>query len=43
MLRLKRSARAHVIAAGLTDGFTDEELRTLAAAAPLIQRLAEKI
>ena len=42
-LRLKRSARASAIAAGLADGFTDEELRTLAAAAPLIQRLAEKI
>ena len=43
MLRLKRSARAHVIAAGLASDFTDEELRTLAAAAPLMQRLAEKI
>lgn len=42
-LRLKRSARASAIAAGLADGFTDQELRTLAAAAPLIQRLAEKI
>jgi len=42
-LRLKRGARAAAIAAGLADGFTDEELRTLAAAAPLIQRLAEKI
>ncbi|MEY9928396.1 DNA-binding MarR family transcriptional regulator [Catenulispora sp. GP43] len=43
MLRLKRSARSQVIAAGLAAGFTDEELRTLAAAAPLIERLAEKI
>jgi DNA-binding MarR family transcriptional regulator len=43
MLRLKRSARAHVIAAGLANEFTEEELRILAAAAPLIQRLAEKI
>ena len=43
MLRLKRSARARVIADGLADGFSEEELRTLAAAAPLIQRLAEKI
>lgn len=43
MLRLKRSARARVIAAGLAGEFTEEELRTLAAAAPLIQRLAEKI
>lgn len=43
MLRLKRSARARLIADGLSDGFTDDELRTLAAAVPLIQRLAEKI
>jgi DNA-binding MarR family transcriptional regulator len=43
VLRLKRSARAHVIAAGLAEGFSAEELRTLAAAAPLIERLAEKI
>ncbi|MEZ0114315.1 DNA-binding MarR family transcriptional regulator [Catenulispora sp. EB89] len=42
-LRLKRGARAAAIAAGLADGFTDEELRILADAAPLIQRLAEKI
>jgi DNA-binding MarR family transcriptional regulator len=43
MLRLKRSARARVIAAGLANEFTEEELRTLTAAAPLILRLAEKI
>ncbi|GAA1984431.1 MarR family winged helix-turn-helix transcriptional regulator [Catenulispora subtropica] len=43
MLRLKRSARARLIADALADGFTAEELRTLAEAAPLIQRLAEKI
>lgn len=43
MLRLKRSTRARVIAAGLASEFTEAELRTLAAAAPLIQRLAEKI
>jgi DNA-binding MarR family transcriptional regulator len=43
MLRLKRSARARVIAAGLASDFTEEELRTLTAAAPLIERLAEKI
>ena len=43
MLRLKRSARARVIAAGLASEFTEEELRTLTAAAPLILRLAEKI
>ncbi|MFD0634567.1 MarR family winged helix-turn-helix transcriptional regulator [Catenulispora yoronensis] len=42
-LRLKRSARARLIADALSDGFTAEELRALAAAAPLIQRLAEKI
>jgi DNA-binding MarR family transcriptional regulator len=43
MLRLKRSARTRVIAKGLASGFTAEELRTLAAAAPLMQRLAEGI
>lgn len=43
LLRHKRGARARVIAAGLGSGFSDEELRTLAAAAPLIQRLAENI
>ena len=43
MLRLKRSARARVIATGLANEFTEEELRILSAAAPLIQRLAEKI
>ncbi|NUR63211.1 MAG: MarR family transcriptional regulator [Catenulispora sp.] len=43
MVRLKRSARARLIADALSDGFTAEELRTLAAAGPLIQRLAEKI
>jgi len=43
MLRLKRSARARLIADALSDGFTPAELRTLAAAAPLIQRLAAKI
>jgi DNA-binding MarR family transcriptional regulator len=43
MLRLKRSARARLIADALGDGFTDDELRTLAEAVPLIQRLAEKI
>jgi len=43
MLRRKRSARAHLIADALADGFTADELQTLADAAPLIQRLAEKI
>ena len=43
VLRLKRGARTKVIAKGLAGGFTDEELRTLAAAVPLIQRLAEGI
>jgi DNA-binding MarR family transcriptional regulator len=43
VLRLKRGARARVIAAGLASDFSAEELQTLAAAAPLIQRLAEKI
>jgi hypothetical protein len=32
-----------MIAAALRDGFTDTELGQLLAAAPLIQRLAEKL
>jgi hypothetical protein len=43
MLRLKRGARARLIADALADGFTPQELRTLAEAVPLLQRLAEKI
>jgi DNA-binding MarR family transcriptional regulator len=39
----KRGARTAMIAAALRDGFTDAELGQLLAAAPLIQRLAERL
>ena len=39
----KRGARTEQIAAALTCGFTDDELRLLQAAAPLLERLAEKL
>ena len=39
----KRGARTALIAAALRDGFTEAELGQLLAAAPLIQRLAEKL
>ena len=39
----KRGARTALIAAALRDGFTDAELDLLLTAAPLIQRLAEKL
>ena len=39
----KRGARTAMIAAALRDGFTETELGQLLAAAPLIQRLAEKL
>ena len=39
----KRGARTALIAAALRDGFTEIELGQLLAAAPLIQRLAEKL
>jgi DNA-binding MarR family transcriptional regulator len=39
----KRGARTAMIAAALRDGFTEAELGQLLAAAPLIQRLAEKL
>jgi DNA-binding MarR family transcriptional regulator len=39
----KRGARTEQIAAALTGGFTDDELRLLQAAAPLLERLAEKL
>ena len=39
----KRGARTAMIAAALRDGFTDAELGQLLAAAPLIERLAEKL
>jgi DNA-binding MarR family transcriptional regulator len=42
-LRDKRSARAEQMAQVLADGFTRAELGTLKAAAPLIERLAQKL
>jgi DNA-binding MarR family transcriptional regulator len=39
----KRGARTALLAAALRDGFTDAELGRLLTAAPLIQRLAEKL
>jgi DNA-binding MarR family transcriptional regulator len=39
----KRGARTAMIAAALRDGFTDAELGQLLAAAPLIERLAERL
>jgi DNA-binding MarR family transcriptional regulator len=39
----KRGARTARIAAALRDGFTDAELGQLLAAAPLIERLAERL
>ena len=39
----KRGARTALMAAALRDGFTEADLRLLLAAAPLIQRLAEKL
>ena len=41
--RDKRSTRADQVASALVDNFTDEELRTLEAAAPLIERLGHSI
>lgn len=39
----KRSARGELLARALADGFTAAELKQLAAAAPLIERLARRI
>lgn len=41
--RDKRSARTEQLANALADGFTGEELRTLEAAAPLLERLGHNI
>lgn len=41
--RDKRSARTEQLAAALSEGFTDQELRTLEAAAPLIERLGHTL
>ncbi len=43
MVHDKRGARTAMLATALRDGFTDTELGQLLAAAPLIQRLAEKL
>ena len=42
-VRNKRTARTAQLAGILSDGFTPAELKTLRAAAPLIERLGEKI
>jgi DNA-binding MarR family transcriptional regulator len=39
----RRGARTELIAAALRDGFTDDELGQLLAAASLLERLAEKL
>lgn len=43
VMRHRREAQAQRVAVALADGFTAEELATLLAAAPLIQRLAESL
>ena len=43
VLHSKRSARTQQLARALSTGFTPEELRTLMAAAPLLDRLAHSI
>lgn len=43
MLNDRRGARTELVAAALRDGFTQAELDQLAAAAPLLERLAEKL
>jgi hypothetical protein len=43
VLHSKRSARTQQLARALSDGFTPAELRTLMAAAPLLERLAHSI
>jgi DNA-binding MarR family transcriptional regulator len=42
-MRVRRTAVSEKIAGGLADGFTSADLEVLKAAAPLIERLAEKI
>ncbi|MCU1680578.1 MAG: regulatory protein MarR [Amycolatopsis sp.] len=42
-LKDKRSARTELLALALADGFTPGELEQLAAAAPLLDRLAQRI
>ncbi|WP_328916065.1 MULTISPECIES: MarR family winged helix-turn-helix transcriptional regulator [unclassified Streptomyces] len=43
VLRTRRNARVEKLAEALADGFTPEELGRLAAAAPLIERLARSV
>ena len=43
VLRTRRTARAQKLAAELSVGFSQPELQTLIAAAPLIERLAQSI
>jgi DNA-binding MarR family transcriptional regulator len=43
LVRHKRSARTRQLATALTRGFSAQELATLAAAAPLIERLGESL
>ncbi len=43
LLRGKRNARAEQLAKALSAGFTPSELQVLAAAAPLLERLAQTI
>jgi DNA-binding MarR family transcriptional regulator len=43
LLRDKRNARTEQLAKALSAGFTPEELQVLAAAAPLLERLAQSI
>jgi DNA-binding MarR family transcriptional regulator len=43
VLRDRRNAHTELLAQALTDGFTRAELDVLAAAAPLLERLAERL
>jgi DNA-binding MarR family transcriptional regulator len=43
VLHSKRSARTQQMARALSGGFTPDELRTLMAAAPLLERLAQSL
>ena len=43
LLRDKRNARTEQLAKALSTGFTPAELQTLAAASPLLERLAQNI
>jgi DNA-binding MarR family transcriptional regulator len=43
VLRDRRNAHAELLARALADGFTQPEIDVLAAAAPLLERLAERL